>query len=169
MVKLLPICTVILVLLFPGCGHYQLKQPGELPFKTIFVPQIENNTFAPQVVPMLTQQIIYQLQRAQEVEVVSSEGAADVTLVVNLNEYDQQTWTTSESDTVVAESMMITFYFYVSLINNHTGEFYMWRQPFHAKREVFVQGGYQAALYQVMPVITENIAQQVRDAILTVW
>ena len=167
--SLISAALIIYALFMQSCGHYQLQGTGELPFRTLYVTPLENNTFAPQVVSVMTQQLIYTLQRARGIEIVSSPKDADATLTVNLVDYEQQTSTTQENDTVLAQSFTISFEALTSLVNNRTKQYYLDNQEVFSSREVFTTGGYQVALYQAMPVLTQDLVYRIRDQVISVW
>jgi len=159
---------LLAVLLIGGCSHYQLGQPGELPFKTVFVPPVKNTSFAPQVQAMLTQQIITSLQEQEAIKIVSS-PKADATLKVTVVDFDRNVAATQDSDTFVAESFYLIMVARVELTDNRTSEVLIEGRRVEANQQAFVTGGFQSSEYQALPVLTEKVAQKVTNMVTSVW
>ena len=160
---------LILVFLLPACSHYRLGVPGQLPFQTLYIPPVENLSYAPEITSMFTQQLIFSLQRSQEIKIVQNPKAADATLQVVVYRFEKNVSATQASDTVLGESFNLTLSAYVTLKNNHTNLDYFANRPLFASQQAFVTGGYQPAQYEVMPVITKQLADKVRDTVISVW
>lgn len=158
----------LLACFIAGCSHYHLGGPGELPFKTVYVPPVKNSSFAPQVQAMLTQQVIAKLQEQQAVKIVSS-SSADVTLYVTVTDYDRDVASTQASDTFLAESFNLIMVADVTLADNRTGKNLITSRPIEASQQAFVTGGFQPSEYQAMPVLTEEVASKVSDMVTSVW
>lgn len=154
--------------LIAGCSHYKLGQPGELPFKTVYVPPVENASFAPQIQAMLTQQIITSLQEQQAIR-ISSSPSADATLLVNVVTYERNVAATQASDTFLAESFNLIMEASVTLTDNRSGEVLINGRPAYASQQAFITGGFLSSEYQAMPVLTEKVAEEVTDMVTSVW
>jgi hypothetical protein len=166
---LLTATLLSLILFAPACSHYKLGTAGQLPFRTLYIPPIENLSLAPQVTALITKQLIFSLQRAQEIKIVQSQKEADATLEIMVVDFQQNVAATQASDTVLGESFDLILEAYMSIRNNYTGNYYLRNHAVIANKQAFVTGGYQPALYEIMPVLTQDLADQIRDEVITVW
>ncbi|WOO40683.1 LptE family protein [Rubellicoccus peritrichatus] len=162
------VLLTLLAGLIAGCSHYRLGEPGELPFKTVYVPPVKNSSFAPQVQAMLTQQIIAQLQEQQAIKIVSS-PPSDVTLYVKVTNYDRDVASTQASDTFLAESFNLIMEAEVTLADNRTSKNLISNRSVSASQQAFITGGFQPSEYQAMPVLTEDVANKVTNMVTSVW
>lgn len=162
--------TAILALgLLAACSHYRLGQPGELPFTTLYVPPVKNQSYAPQVQAMLTQQLIASLQEQQAIRIVSQPGAADATLEVTITDYRRDVASTQQGDTFLAQSFSLIMDASVTLKNNRTGQIYMNGRPLQASQQAFITGGFQPSEYEAMVVLTQKLADQITNNVTSVW
>ena len=63
MLRTLPLLISISIL--QGCANYKLGLPEGPPFRTIFIPAVVNNSFAPQMQILLTTSLREVLQEAK--------------------------------------------------------------------------------------------------------
>ncbi|MEM8549598.1 MAG: LPS assembly lipoprotein LptE [Verrucomicrobiota bacterium] len=158
----------VLLLLLNGCANYQLGTPGELPFRSIYVEPVRNNTFAPQVSAVLSDQIVEKLQQQPNL-FVSDQSQADVTLMTTVVEYDREIGATQRSDTALAQSYNLIMRCNISLRDNRTGEIIMNSRSVQAEQQAFVDGGFLTAEYQALPVLTRDMARSITNEVVSVW
>ena len=70
-----------------GCNSYQLGNPVELPFESIYIKPVSNDSFAPQAQALLSMQIRDAFIRDGRTKLVTSREAADAVLLINLTDY----------------------------------------------------------------------------------
>ena len=88
---ILAMIAIFTVALISGCKSYQLGNPAILPFESIYIKPVTNDSFAPQAQAMLSTQIRDTFIRDGRTKLVSSKQAADAVLIVNLTKYDLST------------------------------------------------------------------------------
>lgn len=159
---------VALALVFGACSHYRLGPPGELPFRTLYVAPVKNGSFAPQAGATLTDQTITDLQGHSNLKIVES-ASADATLEILIANYERTVGATQKQDTGLAQSYMLRMQCIVTLKNNRTGEILMNSREIWAEQQAFVQGGFQIAEYQALPVLTRTMAQKISNAVVSTW
>lgn len=165
----LPLSLLMLFLITgSACSNYRLGQPGELPFKSVYVEPVINQTYAPQVQALLTDNIIESLLQVGRVRVTSKENA-DAILHVRVVNYYRNVSATMTQDTGRAQSFDLTLIADVDLQNARTGAYYFKDRPVSATQQAFVQGGFQTAEYQAMPVLTRELARKINDIVTSVW
>ncbi|MGE9294119.1 MAG: LPS assembly lipoprotein LptE [Puniceicoccales bacterium] len=162
------LAVMALMLLLGACSHYQLGPPGELPFRTLYVAPAINRTYAPQPGALLTDQTISDLQGHSNVKIVQSEQA-DATLGISIVEYERSVGATQSQDTGLAQSYILTMVCLVTLTDNRTGEVLMETRRVTASQQAYVQGGFQIAEYQAMPVLTREMARKISNVVVSVW
>ena len=79
----------LLVLFMAGCQSYQLGDPAQLDFKSIYIKPVTNDSFAPQVQALLSSQIRELFIRDSRTQMVNDHKEADVILFVNLISYNR--------------------------------------------------------------------------------
>lgn len=161
------IITLLVASLFSACSHYQLGTPAELPFKTVYVAPAANESFAPQVQAVLSQQIADALLR--EGVKLAGESSADATLEVTITRYERDASATQSGDTALAESFNLIIDATATLTNSKTGEAYFTNRPHSSNQHAFIEGGFQTSEYQATPVLLERLAQQIKNSVVSVW
>lgn len=164
-------CLVFSVLIFlSACSCYKLGNPGldHLPFSTLYVKPIINETFVPQAQALLSEQLIHTLQQSG-IYITQCEGSADATLVVVMNRYKEVLSATRKKDTTLASSFEVTLEARCTLVNNITGEIYFTNRKVSAYIEGQATRSLQRVLYQDMPVLTQKLADKIRNLVTGAW
>ena len=172
--------TLITASFVSGCKSYQFGNPTELPFNSIYIKPVSNDSFAPQAQALLSAQIREAFIRDGRSQLVISEEAADAVLLVNLTEYKRQSAARRSDDTVLASDFDLTLTAEVSLFNQNKGDYYFqdrrilersnayvdnpYRTPGTSKTQDFLQSEYQA-----MPRLTRDLARKIADEVLSPW
>lgn len=163
-----------------GCKSYHLGSPVELPFKTIFVKPVSNDSFAPQAQVVLSSQLRDAFIRDGRLQLVTNEESADAVLLVNLTEYDRRAASRNRSDTIVARDFDLYLTADVSLFNQQNGDYYFENRRIKERSNAYVENPYldpsvtQAqdllqAEHQAMPRITRDLARRIADEVLSPW
>lgn len=157
----------VMALYASACSHYQLGSPSKLPFTSIYVAPADNDSFAPQVQAMLTQQVADAL--LMEGIRLTSKNVAEATLEITITHYNQAISAKQGDDTALAESFALEVKANATLINNKTGESYFVDRPHSTQQQAYVDGGFQSSTYQAMPVLLERLAANIKDTVISVW
>ncbi|MFA5057301.1 MAG: LPS assembly lipoprotein LptE [Opitutaceae bacterium] len=152
-----------------ACSHYQLGTRGKLAFTTLYVAPVENRALLPQAQSVVATGIRDALLKDGRVTLVSSSGAADVTLRVTLTGYEREVAAANSADTGLARKFSLHLRAACTLTDNRTG------RPLFAGREItvakdaYVDSGLVPAEYQTLPLLAGALADQVAHAVLDVW
>jgi hypothetical protein len=174
--------TLLTVSSISGCKSYQLGNPVELPFKSIYIKPVINDSFAPQAQALLSAQIRQAFIRDGRTQLVTSEEAADAVLLVNLTEYDRQAATRRSDDTVVSRDFDLTLAVEVSLFSQNNGGYFFQERVIQQTSNAYVNNPYAEPLlsatrrqdflqseYQAMPRLTRDLARKIADEVLSPW
>lgn len=158
----------VLACLF-GCQHYQMGSPATLSFDSIYIEPIRNDSFAPQAQALLDQQLTMAFMEDARVK-VAREDDAEALLSIVLVDYRTNISATEESDTAVGRSFNLTLVAHCTLVDAQTGDVLFLRDiPVSATVDAFADEGFQQSEYQAMPVLTRNLAKNIRDLTLSGW
>lgn len=163
-----------------GCKSYQLGNPTELPFKSIYIQPPTNDSFAPQAQALLSSQIREAFIRDGRTQLVTSEADADAVLLVNLTEYGRQAAARRRDDTTLARHFDLTLSAEVSLFNQNKGGYYFQERKLSERSNAYADNPYAApgavrtqdflqAEYQAMPRLTRDLARKIADEVLSPW
>ena len=165
---LLP-CLAFIVFLCAGCANYRLGQPAELPFRTLYVAPVANDSYAPQVQVPLSNSIIDLFLNDGTVRITQNQHTADAILEVTVSEYERDVSTTDEDDTFLARSYNVTLRADCTLKDQRTGTIYFENRSVSASNRVFFDSGFQPSEYENMPRLTRDLAREVRNLVLSTW
>ncbi len=160
---------LLAVFLNAGCSHYRLGQPTKLPFRTLYVVPVANNSYAPQVQVPLTNDIVQSFLRDGTVQITKDKHTADVVLAVTISDYKRNVSTTREDDTFLARSYDVTLEAECTLTDQRTDKVYFENRNVSATNEVFFDSGFQSDEYQDIPKLTRELGREVRDLVLSNW
>jgi outer membrane lipopolysaccharide assembly protein LptE/RlpB len=156
-----------------GCG-YQLGTQASLPFNTISLESVKNDSLAPQIQVALHEQLAAVLARENGLALVS-EGA-QATLRVRILNYNQTVTATNPRDTAIGMSFSLTLVAQCDLLNNgnpskpyFTGRKITASAVAHSPEAIGASGGFSAVEYQTLPTVTRELARKIRDSITGVW
>jgi outer membrane lipopolysaccharide assembly protein LptE/RlpB len=156
-----------------GCG-YQLGAQAALPFSTISIEPIQNETLAPQIQVALHEQIAATLARENNLTLVAD--GAQATLRVRIHRYNQYTTATNPRDTAIGMSFNLTLVVQCDLLNNRdpSAPYFKGREitasaVAHSPEAIGASGGFSAVEYQTLPSITRDLARKIRDSITSTW
>jgi len=177
---LLATLSLLAVCIMGGCKAYQLGNPTELPFESIFIKPVANDSFAPQAQALLSAQIREAFIRDGRTKVVTSEEAADAVLLVNLTEYNRSGGARNQNDTAPSTSFNLQLVADVSLFNQNKGDYYFEDRELSERSNAYVGNPYAEAgaikeqdflqsEYQAMPRLTRNLARKIADEVLSPW
>lgn len=160
-------CLLAAVALLTGCQSYQLGTGEAPPFDSVHVAPVERRALVPQAVPELTDALRSQL--AGRIRLASREHA-DTVLAVTLVAYRRNRVASDPEDTRRAIAYELVLEGEASLVDTRDGRVYFVAREFVAQEIVYAfDGELIQAERQALPVLVENLARDLRDAILGVW
>ena len=178
--SMLAMLTLFTVAFTSGCKSYQFGNPVELPFESIYIKPVTNDSFAPQARALLSAQIREAFIRDGRTQVLSKAETADAVLFVNLIEYKRRAAARQSVDTAVAAGFALTLVTEVSLFDQNKGDYFFQDRVIQKSSNAFVNDPYAAPTatqtqdflqseYQAMPRLTRDLARQIADEVLSPW
>jgi len=178
--RILALLTLFTVAFISGCNSYQFGNPVELPFESIYIKPVTNDSFAPQAQAMLSSQIRDVFIHDGRTKLVTSSEAADAVLIVNLTEYNRRAAARQSLDTTMAANFSLTLAAEVSLFNQIKGDYYFQERMIRRSSNAYVEDLYATpgdsqtqdflqSEYQAMPRITRDLARRIADEVLNPW
>lgn len=153
-----------------GCAHYQLGTGSPtLGFRTIYVGPVENQSTLPQAVAPLSRELRAAFVRDGRVALATSAETADVVLHLSLREYSRSFTAVLPADTALARKFDLHLNATCSLTDQRTGTVLFADRPIAVTRQIFVDGGQNAAEGQAVPHLASELADRVLHAVLDVW
>jgi len=163
-----------------GCKSYQLGSPAELPFDSIYMQPVSNDSFAPQAQALLSAQLRDAFIRDGRTKLVTSAEAADAVLLVKLTEYDRSAAAFDSNDTEVASDFDLTLVAQVSLFDQNKGDYHFQERVLQESSNAYVSNPYANAAaantqdllqseHQAMPRLTRDLARKIADEVLSPW
>ena len=177
---ILAMLAMLTVAFMSGCKSYQFGNPVGLPFESIYIKPVANDSFAPQAQALLSTQIRDAFIRDGRAKLVTSRKAADAVLIVNLTEYNRRAAARQSVDTAVAASFSLVLAVEVSLFNQNKKEYYFQERIIQESSNAYVDDPYATpgtiqtqdflqTEYQAMPSITRDLARRIADEVLYPW
>ncbi|WPJ97630.1 LPS assembly lipoprotein LptE [Coraliomargarita algicola] len=178
---LLAMLTVLAAILISGCQSYQWGNPAELPFKSIYIKPVSNDSFAPQAQALLSGQIRDAFIRDGRTLLVTSEEDADAVLLVNLTNYKRRAAALSSQDTATAADFDLTLVAELSLYNQNQGDYFFEGRVIEETSNAYVNNPYLASTAtsntqsflqsedQAMSLLTRDLARRISNEVLSPW
>ena len=178
--SLLAILVIFTAVFISGCNSYQFGNPVELPFESIYIKPVTNDSFAPQATALISSQIRDIFIHDGRTKLVTSSEAADAVLIVNLTEYRRRAAARRSVDTTVAAGFSLVLTAEVSLFNQNKGDYYFQERIVRKSSNAYLNAPYDTTAttqsqdflqseYQAMPRITRDLARRIADEVLNPW
>ena len=179
--KILRVANIIslclLTFITGGCQSYQLGDPAQLEFKSIYIKPATNDSFAPQVQSLLSAQVRELFIRDSRSKVLNNQKEADVILIVNLIDYKRSTAARQADDSTLARSFDLNLYAQVSLFDQNSGSYLFEDRLIKQKYSVYANNLFEQAQsqslvqaeYQAMPGLVRKLARKIADEVLSPW
>ena len=151
-----------------ACKYSLAGSPQPLPFRTIAVKQVVNDSYAPQASAPLTTQICRKISESPALELVDLDDAQAV-LEVEIIDYAKDTFATKSTDTALARAMTVNLRAKATLKNLKDGSMLFKDKIFEVDSRVFSNGSMLDNEYSNMPVMTDELARKIVDSVLGVW
>ena len=158
------------VILLGGCSNYRLAgTPVELPFSSVYVKPVRNDSFAPQATNLLTNAISNAINQTPELK-TAYESDAQATLSTKLVEYRKVPVATRAEDTALAASYAMEAVALCTLTRSNGDVIFKDRKV--KARAMLYMGGNNDVLgneYQNMPVLMRELGGKIKDAVIGIW
>jgi hypothetical protein len=169
---------IVCALPFSGCSHYELGTEGKLAFSTLYVEPVQNHTVLPQAQAIISTQVRYAFEKDARVSIVNSPEAADATLTIVITDYHRDVAAVREVDTGLASKFNLTLGVLCTLTDNRDRKDFFKGRSIKVTREAFTDNGVPASSavgnqlqseYNTLPLLAEQLADQVSHTVLDVW
>jgi hypothetical protein len=179
--RLLPIAPLLLIAVTLGaCKSYQLGSPTELPFESIYIRPVSNQSFAPQAQALLSTQVREAFLRDGRVRLVADEADADAVLTIGLTQYNRRAGARQSGDTAVARELVLGLSAQTSLYDTNRGRYHFQGRQVDEQSNAYGDDpyanpalpqtqGFLQSEYQAMPRLTRGLAQKIADEVLSPW
>lgn len=172
--------TLLAASFIGGCKSYQLGSPTELPFKTIYIKPVNNDSYAPQAQVLLSASIREAFIEDGRTQIVTNEEDADVVLLVNITEYRRIGAARQSVDTRLSSSFDLILESEISLFNQNKGDYYFIEREVFETTNAFIANpyadpaqkntqGFLQSEYNSMPRLTRDLARKIADEVLSPW
>ena len=171
-------------LLGSACSHYRLGTGAQRDFESIFVAPVQTNAVIPQSAALLSTQIREAFIRDGRVRVVNTPDEADAILSVKLDGLRRDTLTSLPSDGGLARTFGLVLDASATLRDSKGEKTWFSDRRLRIERQIFTNDGTAVpapggpylvptqqtqAEYTIVPTLGENLAAQVKSAVLDTW
>jgi hypothetical protein len=172
---------LIAALLLSSCSHYRLGTGQPAAFGTLYIAPVENDALVPQAVALVTRELRTAFINDGRVRLVASADEADATLHLTLVTYGREMTTARVEDTGLARKFDLTLAATCTLQDQRTGTALLDTRPISVVRQIFADGegftingqpapgGQNPAEYQTLPLLAQQLANQVLHLALDTW
>lgn len=167
-IKLLPFA--MLAFLACGCSNYRLAgTPTKLPFSSVYVEPVRNNSYAPQSAALLTNAISNALMQCPSIS-ISNKAEAQATLSTVIVDYEKTPIASNRNDTALAAAYRVTAEAECTL-KRANGEIIFKNRKVKASTDIYLgdQNNLIGDEYQNMPIIMRELGDRVKDAVIGIW
>jgi hypothetical protein len=150
-----------------SCTHYQAGDGSSVPFSSIQVNPIKNQSQAPQI----TQILNHDLRQAflQSGKVVVESSGADTQLNVTLTRYERENIATNSQDTGLARKYALTLVATCDLTNTGEDSAYFRERTVTATLDIFLDSGQTRAETNAIPLLSKKLADTIANEVLQTW
>lgn len=143
-----------------GCSHYRIgtTESGDLSGK-VFIAPVSNESEAPQIRALLTDQLRRQFSNHPSWRLASSRSDADVQLEVAVVKYNQAIAAFNSDDTGRGDSYALTLA--ASLVLADNSGTILKEADVAARSVLFALPGQPETLYQAMPGLAQQLAEKI--------
>lgn len=171
------ILIAVLAGLLNACKSYHLGSPAEIPFKSIYIKPVSNQSYAPQAQAIVSAMLRENFMRDSRIEVVADQTNADAILLVTLTNYERNSTARRAQDTVIADVFDIQLAADVSLMNPKTRTYLFENRPVEVTTNAYTKNpyddnsvtAYQLSERQAMELLARDLAHKVTEMTLNPW
>jgi hypothetical protein len=166
-----PLFAALFLAVTAGCA-YRLGTGGKPPFSTLALAPVKSDAHIPQAQSVLHAQLSDAF--AQEGNVLLTDAPAQAVLTVRLVKYERTVAATAPGDTALGISFNLELTAECDLVAANTGKAYFEHRRIIARAIAHApaaasQNSYAAAEYATVPILTRDLARQIRDTVTGVW
>lgn len=158
--------SALSAIIFQSCAHYQAGDGSSLPFSSIQVNPVTNQSQAPQITQVLNHDLRETFIRSGKVAV---ETGANTQLSVTLTHYDRENIATNSQDTGLARKYAITLSATCDLIRTGEETPYFNNRPITVTLDIFLDSGQTRAETNAIPLLSKKLAEAIANEVLQTW
>ena len=151
-----------------GCSAYRMGAGGEPEIQSIYVAPVINESEAPQAVVPFTLALKDGFITDGRIDVTERLETAEGILEVRLTDYERFVAATRPTDTALGQSFRTVLHGRATL-RKQDGSVLFQDRYFKVESSVLVEEDLVQSEYQNMPVLTRELAERIRDAVLDNW
>lgn len=163
--------------LLGACKSYHLGSPAEIPFKSIYLKPVSNQSYAPQAQAIVSAMLRENFIRDAQVNVVANEETADAVLLVALTDYGRNSTARRAQDTTIADVFDVQLTANVSLLDQKNGTYLFVDRPTEVTTNAYTNNpysddpavAYQLSERQAMEILARDMAREITDMVLSPW
>lgn len=182
--RLAAIALVAFATFGTACSHYRLGTGVQRDYESIFIAPVETNAVIPQSTALLSTQIREAFIRDGRLRVVNTRDEADAILTVKLDRLHRDTLTSLPSDAGLARTFGLVLDASATLRDVKGEKTWFADRPLRVERQIFTNDGTAIATkdgpylvplqqtqaeYTIVPTLGENLAAQLKSAVLDTW
>lgn len=160
--------TAVALAFLSACSHYYLGRSQTIGFSTLAILPIENDSLAPQIQGILSDQLVHAFISDGTVKIVRKEQA-EATLKISIVGFNQSLNATRENDTALARSYDLELTAQCTLIDTRDNKTLLNETNVTAHLNLQVDSDFVDIQHQAMPALARDLAQKIRDRTLTNW
>lgn len=164
--------AIFLPMLWLGCQQYQWdSSAGSSPIRTLAIDPVVNESYAPQVVALLTRDLRDAFLRDGSVRLVGSDRPADARLAVTVIEFEESYVSGRDEDDGRPSSLSLKMTVRVSLISSirEIEEILPADWTFSESIPVYADPSIRESSLSNLPQLTSMISRRIRDLTLYPW
>ena len=171
-----PLFSFILLIL-GACAHYTNVTEESLPFKTIYIDPVNNNSFAPNVQVLFDAQIRQKILESGRIQIVQDLAQADCQLFVRLENYSRSPIARSSTDPGRVSALNTSLRAVVSFYDTINGRYLIKDYALANSEPIFFpETGTESSLidtkegeYRVLPKNIDQLTEAITQLILMDW
>lgn len=159
--------TLMAGLLIFGCAHYQAGDGSTIPFSSIQINPVINQSLAPQANQVLNHDLREAFIQSGKLTLVGS--GADTELTVTITHYGRETIATNSRDTGLARKYTLSLTASCELRSSGEATPYFSERELTVETEIFLDSGQTRAETHAIPLLSKKLANAISNEVLQVW
>lgn len=163
-----------LILIFNSCSHYSVRIDDSLPFKSLYLNTVVNESFAPNIQVLFQNQLRQSLLEQTSITLSKRADQADVQVDVRIVNYDRSPSSHSSSDSGRYNALNLSIGAELSLYDRKTGVYLIEKTILSSSEPIFFDHSngspnFNEIEYGALPRISRTLAEAVIQQILSYW
>lgn len=163
-----------LVFILSSCSHYSVRVHDSLPFKSLYLNTVVNESFAPNLHALFQNQLRQTVLEQTPLTLSKNADLADVQLDLRLVNYERSARSLSSSDTGRFNALNLTIGVELSLYDRKAGVYLIEKTLLSSSEPIFFDrtngnSNLSEIEYEALPRISRKLAEAVIHQILSHW